>query len=110
MMGGPFQGAQVIQPEHPEDESIILDQLKLSLNDEADISKNTSKAVEKKSTKPMLDIPLINTEESIRPDVYQDPTLVERISVLENELAIAKQRLEIGSDLMQDLFKNVKEG
>ena len=55
-------------------------------------------------------MPLINTEESIRPEVYQDPTLVERISVLENELAVAKQRLEIGSDLMQDLFKNVKEG
>ena len=36
-------------------------------------------------------------------------TLVKRITLLENELAEAKQRLDIGSDLLQTLFKQVNE-
>ena len=61
MMGGPFQGAQVVQPQHPEDESIILDQIKVSINEDADGEKRKVSAPDsKKKTIPNLDIPLMH--------------------------------------------------
>ena len=59
----------------------------------------------RKESEPAIEEEIMERSQASRQNDAAHDSLVSRITMLENELAEAKQRLEIGSDLLQTLFK-----